>query len=100
MKELILFLLLLCLLLFPERRERFESLREYSDVVREVQQQLDLQGTDVIQVEVKSKDELSFHVVDRATLKGYLLDFSKGKLTRHKPSVPDRTSKHMLFFAR
>lgn len=104
MKELII-LLFLCLgvLFFSKKRtEKFETLREYSDIVREVQRKLDLQGTDVIQVHIKGskKTQLTFHVVDRGTLKAYLLDFHKGKLKRHKPSVPDKTSKHALFFAR
>ena len=108
MKEVLIIILFLCLgvLFFSERRtEKFETLREYSDIVREVQKKLDLQGTDVIQVtQTQMKDpkkgQLTFHVVDRKTLKGYLLDFHKGKLKRHKPSVPDETSKHALFFAR
>lgn len=107
MKELII-VLIVCIglfLLFPERVERFDSLQEYSDVVRKVQEQLDLQGTDVIQVQLKDpngpKDQLTFHVVDRATLKAYLLDSNKkGQLKKHKPSVPNKTSKHALFFAR
>jgi len=103
MKELII-ILFVCLgvsFLFTQRTEKFETLREYSDVVREVQKKLNLQGTDVIQVQLKGpKNELTFHVVDRETLKGYLLDFHKGQLKRHKPAVPDQTSKHMLFFSR
>lgn len=107
MKELII-VLIVCiglLLLFPERVERFESLREYSDVVRKVQKKLDLQGTDVIQVHIKDsngpKDQLTFHVVDRATLKAYLIESNKkGQLKKHKPLVPNKTSKHALFFAR
>lgn len=109
MKEVLIIILFLCLGVFlclgffSERRtEKFETLQEYSDIVREVQKKLDLQGTDVIQTQVKDpkKGPLTFHVVDRKTLKGYLLDFHKGKLKRHKPSVPDETSKHALFFAR
>lgn len=96
---MVVLLLILCLGLIP-RIEKFETLREYSDVVHKVQKQLDLQGQDVIQVQIKSKDKLSFHVVDRKNSKGYLLDFYKGQLTRHKPSVPNKTSKHMLFFSR
>lgn len=102
MKEVLIIILCLgVLLFFSERRtEKFESLREYSDVVREVQKKLDLQGTDVIQVQMKEKDQLTFHVVDRKTFKGYLLDYHKGTLIRHKPSVPDETSKHALYFVR
>ena len=103
MKEVLIIILCLgLLLLFSKKRtEKFETLREYSDVVREVQKKLDLQGTDVIQVQTKGpKGQLTFHVVDRGTLKGYLMDFHKGKLKRHTPSVPDKTSKHMVFFAR
>lgn len=102
MKELLILIFCLgVLLFFTQRTEKFETLREYSDVVREVQKKLDLQGTDVIQVQLKGpKNELTFHVVDRKTLKGYLLDFHNGKLKRHNPSVPDQTSKHMLFFSR
>ena len=106
MKETIclgLLLLLLLLFVFSSRVERFNTLQEYSDVVREVQKRLDRQGTDVIQVQIKSKTTLWFHVVDRATLKGYLIDVRKTgnsvDIKEHTPSVPNKTTKHNLFFS-